>query len=302
MIAASNDLRTLNAFTVDVEDYYHVSAFEQRVSRSQWNQHESRVVNSTQRILDLLAQQQVHGTFYVLGWVADKFPQLVQQIHAAGHEIGSHSYWHRLVYQLTPAEFREDLRRSLDALQQITGEQVRLYRAPSFSITKDSLWALEILAEEGITCDSSIFPVHHDRYGIPNARPDIHSISAGNHEICEFPPSISRLGGMNVPCSGGGYFRLYPWFVSRALLARINAKSSRPFMFYVHPWEVDHRQPRIRAGSFVANCRHYVNLHSTYRKLEYLLQHFRFGRVSDVLQAALQPTALQPSEVPQVSA
>jgi polysaccharide deacetylase family protein (PEP-CTERM system associated) len=221
----------LNALTIDVEDYYQVSGFERFVERSQWDRYESRVVENTRRVLRLLDEQQVPATFFILGWVAERFPQLVRDIQQAGHEIGSHSYWHRLVYQLTSDEFREDLVRSRDVLEQIIGQRVTAYRAPSFSITKDSLWALDILASEGFLSDSSIYPIYHDRYGIPDAQPGLHRIATRAGDLWEFPASVRRVAGMNVPVSGGGYFRLYPLWLTRRALKNINHVVKRPFVF-----------------------------------------------------------------------
>ncbi len=266
----------LNAFTVDVEDYYQVSAFEKSIPRASWSRLESRVVANTQRLLDLLAQHNVLATFFILGWVADKFPALVQQIVSTGHEVGSHSYWHRLVYEMTPAEFRDDLRRSIRAIEAAGSVAVTRYRAPSFSITGRSLWALDILAEEGITVDSSIFPVRHDRYGIPDANPCIHKRATAAGPITEFPPAVAQFVGLRLPVGGGGYFRLYPLRVTMHCLRRINAQG-RPFMFYTHPWEVDPQQPRLAAGSTLSRFRHYINLSRTQPRLAKMLQSFSFG-------------------------
>lgn len=279
-------MKTINAFTIDVEDYYHVSAFEKEISRTDWDRFESRVVRGTHRVLELLAKHNTLATFYVLGWIADRFPRLVRDIHSARHELGSHSYWHRLVYDLSPDEFRGDLVASLTAIENATGTRPMNYRAPSFSITKHSLWALKILAEQGIVCDSSIFPIRHDRYGIPDARTEIHSIDTPCGPLYEFPPSVARVAGVNLPVSGGGYFRLYPLAWTVRCLRQINA-DGRPFMFYVHPWELDPNQPRLSAGSQLSRLRHRVNLASTERKLDELLSTFRFGRVCDVLETAM---------------
>ena len=276
-----NDLQ--NAFTVDVEDYYQVSAFDRSIGRVAWRNFESRVVGSTQRLLDVLDRHGVLGTFFVLGWVADRFPGLVRQIVDRGHEVGSHSYWHRLVYEATPAQFREDLRRSIGVIEDASGVKVSRYRAPSFSITGKSLWALEILVEEGIQIDSSIYPVRHDRYGIPGARPMIHTLRTSSGPLIEFPPSVVRYGPCALPVGGGGYFRLYPYWLTRALLNRINHAEQRPFMFYVHPWEIDPGQPRLRAGSALSRCRHYLNLSTTEQKLHRLLDQFSFGPMQNVL-------------------
>lgn len=272
-----------NALTIDVEDYFQVSAFERDIDRRHWDDWDTRVVGSTRRMLDLLESHAVKATFFVLGWVARKHPGLVRDIHRAGHEIGSHSYWHRLVYNLSPEEFREDLRSSRDVLQDAIGQPVTSYRAPSFSITKRSLWALDILAEEGFTTDSSIVPARHDRYGIPDAEPRLHCIKTASGPVWEFPPPVAHFGRVKLPIGGGGYFRLYPLRWTLHLLARFNRLHARPFVFYVHPWELDSQQPRLRAGSRLSRLRHYVNLASTERKLNGLLRRFRFGRLSDVI-------------------
>jgi polysaccharide deacetylase family protein (PEP-CTERM system associated) len=274
----------LNAFTVDVEDYFHVSGFERDIPRESWPTYESRVIASTWRLIDLLARHDVRATFFVLGWVAEQHPQLVRDIRSAGHEIGSHSSWHRLIYEQSPSEFREDLRRSRDVLEDITGSAVTTYRAPSFSITRRSLWALEILVEEGFEIDASIFPVHHDRYGIPDAKREPHRITTPSGSLWEFPAAVIRRG-INWPVSGGGYFRMYPAWLSRRLLTRINEYDRRPFAFYVHPWEIDPEQPRLRAGSVTSRLRHRVNLQSTERKLSLLLERFRFATISQSIAA-----------------
>ena len=277
----------LNAFTVDVEDYFQVSAFERHIGREVWPGFESRVAHGVYRLLDLLGRHNTLATFYVLGWVAERFPELVRDIQSAGHEIGSHSYWHRLVYELSPDEFRDDLAQSLRAIEDATGQPVTNYRAPSFSITRRSLWALDVLAEHGITCDSSIFPIHHDRYGIPNARPNIHRLDTACGSLWEFPPSVSRVGNVNLPVSGGGYFRLYPFSFTARCLRKIN-RTGQPFMFYVHPWELDPDQPRLHAGSRLSRWRHRVNLATTEAKLDRLLARFRFGTVSQAIAAEAQ--------------
>jgi polysaccharide deacetylase family protein (PEP-CTERM system associated) len=284
----------LNALTIDVEDYYQVSAFEKDVARTDWDRYESRVVANTQRVLRSLDEAQTKATFFVLGWVADHHPELVREIHRAGHEIGSHSYWHRLVYEQTPDEFRADLVRSRDVLEQIVGESVTAYRAPSFSITKKSLWALEILCEEGFTCDSSIFPIHHDRYGIPDARAELHQLATPAGSLWEFPAAVMRIAGVNAPVSGGGYFRLYPLPLTIRALRSVNQRRKQPFVFYTHPWEFDPDQPRLRVGSWLSRRRHYLNLSSTERKLRRLLSAFSFGAIRDVIASVL-PSA-QPTE------
>jgi polysaccharide deacetylase family protein (PEP-CTERM system associated) len=273
----------LNAFTVDVEDYFQVSAFEKDVHRDLWDRWESRIEANTHRILRLLDQHGVKATFFVLSWIGERYPELVRQIHAAGHEIASHGYWHRLIYEQTPQQFRDDLCRSRDILMDIIGQRIVAYRAPSFSVTKRSLWALEILVEEGFQVDSSVFPIHHNRYGIPGAEPRLHRRTTAAGPLWEFPPSVVRFAGLNVPVSGGGYFRLYPLPWTVYCLRRINRAQRQPFVFYVHPWELDPGQPRIHTCSRLSRFRHYVNLSRNERKLDALLQRFRFGRLCDVI-------------------
>lgn len=275
--------RLAGAFTVDVEDYFQVTAFEGHISRDSWPDYESRVVGSTQKTLDLLARHGVRGTFFILGWVAEHYPQLVRDIHRAGHEIASHSHWHRLVYQMTAEQFREDLRRSRNTLEDLIGEPVVAYRAPTFSITSRSVWAIEILIEEGFRVDSSIFPIYHDRYGIPGASREIHRIRTPSGSLWEYPPTVARIGRFNFPAGGGGYFRLYPYAFSRFCLERVSRRGTHPFMFYVHPWELDPDQPRLSGSSRASRFRHYVSLSRTEAKLGRLLSEFRCGRICDII-------------------
>lgn len=290
-------MQVLNAFTVDVEDYYQVSAFEKHVPRDQWDQWESRVVANTRRILALLDRRQVKGTFFVLGWVAQRHPRLVREIHAQGHEIGSHGYWHRLIYEHSPGDFRDNLRRSRNVLEDAIA-RVTAHRAASFSITARSLWALEILVDEGFSVDSSIFPIHHDRYGIPGAEPRLHRLATPAGPLWEFPPSVARIARMNLPVSGGGYFRLYPLFWTHYCLGRINRRGRQPFVFYIHPWEIDPDQPRVAGPSRLTRFRHYVSLGQTERKLDRLLARFRFGRVSNVVAAQASRSLLPEGAIP----
>jgi polysaccharide deacetylase family protein (PEP-CTERM system associated) len=273
-----------NALTVDVEDYFHVSAFEGTISRCDWDRFAVRLVANTQRLLALLAKHEVRATFFVLGWVARRYPSLVREIHDQGHEVGSHSYWHHLIYHMSPAEFRRDLARSRDVIQDTIGAPVTAFRAPSFSITRKSLWALEILVEEGFRLDSSIFPIHHDRYGIADAPRMLHAVKTPSGLLWEFPPSVLPIARWNLPVSGGGYFRLCPLAWTSYCLAHINRACGRPFVFYVHPWEIDPRQPRLRAGSRLSRFRHYVNLASTERKLNWLLKTFQFAPLGTVVE------------------
>jgi polysaccharide deacetylase family protein (PEP-CTERM system associated) len=270
----------LNALTVDVEDYYHVSGFEGIVSRDDWDRFPSRIEFSTNTILDILHSCGVRATFYVLGWVAERYPKLVRSIRAAGHEVGSHSYWHRLVYTQTPDEFRADLRRSCRVLEDALGEAVTTYRAPSFSITPRAPWALDVLIAEGIRTDSSVFPTHHDRYGWAGAPLTPCRVVRPEGSLLEFPMPIRRVLGYPLAVGGGGYLRLYPYALTRHALKAINAEGL-PFCSYLHPWEVDVAQPRMRPG-LLRRFRHYVNLHRTRERLERLCADFRFGTVSEV--------------------
>lgn len=290
----------VNALTFDVEEYFQVSGFESVVPRSQWGQFPSRVVPFTEKILEILAEYDVQATFFVLGWVANRVPKLVRLIHSSGHEIGSHSMEHRLVYDLSPVEFREDLRQSLKLLEDITGDRVRCFRAPSFSVTKKSLWALEILAEEGITCDTSVYPIVHDRYGIPHARLEPHRIQTESGTLWEFPGTALSWMGLRVPLGGGGYLRLYPLRLTRWLFRRV-IRRGRPIMMYVHPWELDPDQPRIRGISAISRFRHYVNLASTEKKLRALLQAFSWGCLGEAL-AGWESHGVNPDDIVPVHA
>jgi polysaccharide deacetylase family protein (PEP-CTERM system associated) len=284
MIRASHGI--LNAFTVDVEDYYHVHAFSDRIDPRRWDDYESRVVANTHRVLRILDEHQVRGTFFILGWVADRFPQLVRDVKRSGHEIGCHGFWHGLIYHMKPEQFRQDLRQARAAIEDVAGERVVAFRAPSFSITKRSLWALDVLIEEGFLYDSSIFAVRHDHYGIPNAHRFPHRIENPAGALWEFPPTVHRLWKVNVPIAGGGYFRLYPAWLSIRLLECVNRRAHQPFVFYIHPWELDPDQPRL-AGSLKSRFRHYRNLHATEAKLRRLLGVFSFCSLSDALRESV---------------
>jgi polysaccharide deacetylase family protein (PEP-CTERM system associated) len=274
----------VNAMSVDVEDYFHVSAFDGVVSRGQWHEFESRVVANTARILDLLARANTRATFFVLGWVAERHPSLVRDVVAAGHEIASHGYHHQLAYLLTPQQFREDVRAAKSTLESLSGRTVVGYRAPSYSIVRSNLWTLDVLIEEGYTYDASIFPIRHDRYGIPEADRHVHVLRRPSGTLLEFPPSTVRVAGVNLPVSGGGYFRLLPYAWTTWGIGRLN-REGHPAMFYVHPWELDPGQPRLDVGR-LTQMRHYGRLSSTERRLSKLLTEFRFAPVSQVMDAA----------------
>jgi polysaccharide deacetylase family protein (PEP-CTERM system associated) len=262
--------------TIDVEDYFQVSAFDRVVSRDAWESFPGRVVSNTRRLLRIFDDAGVKATFFVLGWVADRHPDLVAEIARGGHELASHGYGHRLVYDQTPGAFREDVRRAKRTIEDVSGQPVRGYRAPSYSITRRSLWALDVLVEEGYAYDASIFPIRHDRYGIPDAPRHAHMLTGGAGRLMEAPPSTVRLGAMNLPVAGGGYFRLLPYRWTRWGIGRINRQEGKPAIFYLHPWEIDPDQPRLPAG-MLSRVRHYRNLHKTEGRLRRLLGDFRFG-------------------------
>ena len=273
----------LNAMTVDVEDYFHVSAFADQVSPHDWPAHESRVVANTDRLLTLFDETKVRATFFVLGWVAERFPALVSRIAAAGHELASHSYDHGLVYDKTPAAFREDLRRARAAIECAAGVRVTGFRAPSFSVTDRSLWALDVLVSEGYTFDASIYPIRHDRYGIPSWPRHVRRVEREQGSLWVVPASTVRHFGMNVPTAGGGYFRILPYEWTSYGIRRLNEQERQPAIFYIHPWEIDPAQPRIRAGA-LSTVRHYSNLAQTEARLKRLLKDFQFGTVGDLLE------------------
>jgi len=264
-----------NSLTIDVEDYFHVSAFDGLSNPDTWDTFPSRVEANTRRLLDILAHHSVQATFFVMGWVAERHPRLVREIVAAGHEIGCHSYLHRRIYELGPDRFQEDTRKAKAILEDITGTPVHAYRAPSYSITKASLWALDILAELGFTIDSSIFPIHHDLYGIPDAPRFPYVIDGIN--MIEYPLSTALFLGRKIPVAGGGYFRLFPYWFTQTMLHRINVQEGQPFVFYLHPWEIDPEQPRMAGASWKSRFRHYNNLTKTENRLHRLLAAFPFG-------------------------
>lgn len=286
--------RIVNAMTVDVEDYFQATAFDRVVSRASWADQESRVEANTQRLLACFEAHGVRGTFFILGWVAERCPGLVRRIASAGHEIGSHGYHHQLVYLLTPEQFRQDIRRAKAVIEDATGCRVRGYRAPSFSIVRSNLWALDVLIEEGHEYDASIYPIHHDRYGIPDAPRQAHVIERPAGAIVEIPAPTVRLGRTNLPIAGGGYFRLLPYAATRWGIRRVNERDGDPVVFYLHPWEIDPGQPRL-LGSRLSALRHYVGLGHTHARLERLFRDFSF----DTLSATLEACA--PSVVPAVA-
>lgn len=277
----------VNALTVDVEDYFHVQAFADVILPSQWSQFPLRVEKNTRRLLEMFDRRGVRATFFVLGWVAEHCPALVREIALAGHEIGCHGYNHQMIGRSNENAFREDIHRAKAILEELSGSSVRCYRAPSYSVTTNTLWALDLLHHAGFEYDSSIFPVLHDRYGIPDAPRFPHYRSlGGGRRILEFPPSTLAIYGANLPISGGGYFRLLPYGLTAWALRRINEKESQPAMFYLHPWEIDPAQPRV-AASWRSRFRHYQNLQSTEKKLARLLGEFSWAPLTEVVKATL---------------
>jgi polysaccharide deacetylase family protein (PEP-CTERM system associated) len=280
----------VNAMTVDVEDYFHVSAFDAVVSRAGWDGFESRVSHNTDRLLELFDRANVRSTFFVLGWVAERFPALVRRIAELGHEVASHGYNHQLLYMLTPRQFREDVRAAKSAIEDAAGAPVVGFRAPSYSVIESSLWALDILIEEGFVYDSSIFPIHHDRYGIPDSPRHPYVLRRAGGALLEVPGSTVRLGRVNVPIGGGGYFRQFPYAWTKWGIDRVNRIERQPVTFYMHPWEIDPDQPRMPVGT-VTRVRHYRGLERTADRLARLLRDFRFDSVTSVLKLAQSKVA-----------
>lgn len=284
-----------NAISFDVEDYFQVSALASAVDRKTWPAQPSRVKANTGRLLDLLAAREVRATFFVLGWVAEHHPDVVRAIARGGHEIACHGYSHRLIYEQEPHEFREETVRALGLLEDQVQARIRGYRAATWSITRESLWALDTLHELGFEYDSSIFPTHHDYYGIPDCPRGPHRLRlADGKTLLEFPPSTVSVGGLNIPVAGGGYFRMLPLAVTRWAIRRVNAEGL-PFMFYLHPWEIDPSQPRFKVA-LKSRFRHYTNLATCEQKLERLLQAVPMGPVWESLQS---PQVAARSAVPE---
>ncbi|MCP4266165.1 MAG: DUF3473 domain-containing protein [Candidatus Brocadiaceae bacterium] len=269
-----------NAMSVDVEDYFQVSAFENTISPEQWDDLPGRVVSNTEKILDLFSTYSVQSTFFILGWVAERHPELVRDISNAGHEIASHGWSHKRISFLTENQFRDEVSRSKRLLEDLTGRDVLGYRAPSYSINKDNYWAFDILAEEGYRYSSSTVPIRHDLYGIPDSPRFPYMVSDGR--LLEIPITTTRILGKNYPCGGGGWFRLYPYQLSRWAINRVNSKDQRSGVFYFHPWEIDPNQPRQNNISIKTKIRHYLNLSRTETRLERLLNDFEWTTMSEL--------------------
>jgi polysaccharide deacetylase family protein (PEP-CTERM system associated) len=269
-----------NVMSVDVEDWFCVYNLSRLIPYADWDKCESRVERNTLRLLEIFRRHDIEATFFVLGWIADRFPDLVKEIERGGHEVATHGYSHRLLTFMQPGEFRADLERSLEVLAKATSQKVRGFRAPSFSLTRKTLWAVDILRECGIRYDSSVFPVRfHPDYGIADADLRPHELGEG---LTELPMSVAEVFGRRIPCCGGGYFRVYPYAVTRQLMRRCN-QQGRPVIFYLHPWETDPGQPRVEGMPWSKALRHYNNLGKTESRLERLLGDFSFTSVRKLI-------------------
>ncbi len=271
----------VNAMTVDIEDYFQVSAFEPYIPRQRWDEWPRRVEDNTRRILELFERQGVRATFFTLGWVAETYPGLIRDIVARGHELACHGMEHVRVTEQTPEAFRQDVFRAKAVLEDAGGTEVVGYRAASYSIGRDNLWALTVLQELGFKYSSSIYPVKHDLYGMPEA-PRFAFYPDQAPRLLEVPITTVKMGGRNLPCGGGGFFRLYPYFVSRWALRKVNEADGQPAVFYFHPWEIDPGQPRPSGLSFKARLRHYLNLGRMEARLERLLTDFKWDTMAEV--------------------
>ena len=268
-----------NALTIDVEDYFQVSAFAPYIRRQDWDARECRVERNVGRILELLAERDIKATFFTLGWIAERYPQLVRNIVAGGHELASHGYGHDRASDLSPDAFSQDIQRAKALLEDLGGTPVIGYRAPSFSISTGNLWAFDKLARAGYRYSSSIYPIKHDHYGMPDSPRFAYRVGAG---LLEIPVTTLRVGKRNLPSSGGGYFRLLPYALSRWMLKRVNREDREPAIFYFHPWEIDVDQPRIAGIDAKTRFRHYVNIGRTEGRLQSLMRDFRWGRMDQI--------------------
>ncbi len=271
--------RVRNAMSIDVEDYFQVSAFAPYIPRAQWDARECRAERNVRRILDFLAEADVKATFFTLGWIAERYPQLVRAIVAGGHELASHGYGHERASDLSPTAFADDIRRAKRLLEDLGGVSVVGYRAPSFSIGVGNLWAFDVLAQEGYRYSSSVYPIQHDHYGMPDSPRFAYPVREG---LIEVPVTTCRIGGRNLPSSGGGYFRLLPYAASRWLINRVNRMDAQSAVFYFHPWEIDPDQPRVPGIDIKSRFRHYVNLSRTEARIRRLLADFAWGRMDDI--------------------
>lgn len=285
MLMPTRPSRPRNAMTIDVEDYFQVSAFAPFIPRGDWDARECRVERNVDRILGLLADRGIHATFFTLGWVAQRYPALVRRIVEQGHEIASHGYGHERASDLSPEAFRADVGRAKALLEDLSGYEVLGYRAPSFSIGKGNLWAFDVLRDCGYRYSSSVYPIRHDHYGMPDAPRFAFPVREG---LLEVPVTTLRLRGRNYPSSGGGYFRLLPYALSRWLIAQVNQQDQQSAVFYFHPWEIDPDQPRIEGIDLKTRFRHYVNIQRTEARIAQLLQDFDWGRMDEIFLGQAQ--------------
>jgi polysaccharide deacetylase family protein (PEP-CTERM system associated) len=274
-----------NALTIDVEDYFQVSAFAPYIRRDEWEQRECRVERNVQRILELLAHKQIKATFFTLGWIAERYPQLVRDVVAGGHELASHGYGHERASDLSQTAFSQDVTRAKKLLEDLAGAAVLGYRAPSFSIGTGNLWAFDVLAQAGYQYSSSVYPIKHDHYGMPDSPRFAYRLASG---LLEIPITTLRMGNRNLPSSGGGYFRLLPYALSRWMLRKVNQQDRESAIFYFHPWEIDPEQPRVAGIDLRTRFRHYVNIGRTERRLISLMDDFRWGRMDQIFLSSAQ--------------
>ena len=281
-ITGAQSNRAVHALSIDVEDYFQVAAMAKVVKPEDWDTMPSRVEHNTEALLQLFERKGVKATFFVLGWIAERYPQLIRRLADHGHEIASHGYSHQLIYNQTPEVFAEETRRSKTILEDIIQQPVTGYRAASYSITHRSLWALDILTDLGFTWDSSIFPIRHDNYGIPGSPRRPYLLQTNNGAtLREFPLTTAQFMGLTIPAAGGGYFRQFPYPLFRHLFRQASQGDTVPQMFYLHPWEIDPDQPRFDTASWFSRFRHYTNLDRCYARLERLLDDFQFDTVSN---------------------
>jgi len=284
-----------NALTIDVEDYFQVSAFAPYIRRDEWDARECRIERNVDRILALLAEREVHATFFTLGWIAERYPQLVRRIVASGHELASHGYGHERASDLTPAAFNADITRAKGILEDLSGQAVTGYRAPSFSIGTRNLWAFDALVKAGYQYSSSIYPIQHDHYGMPDSPRFAYRVGNG---LLEVPITTLRLFNRNLPSSGGGWFRLLPYALSRWMIGKVNRDDGEPAVFYFHPWELDCEQPRVAGIDAKTRFRHYVNIPRMESRLQSLLGDFRWGRMDQIFLGRAEQPAAQPALAP----
>lgn len=283
-----NDASVVNAMTIDVEDYFQVSAFDPHVGRHTWSDRACRIEPNMEKILRALNESDVSATFFILGWVAEKFPEMVSTMAREGHEIASHGWWHQRVSTLTPEQFETDIRTSKEILEAVSGVEVKGYRAPSYSINNITPWAHDILSDAGYAYSSSVAPIKHDHYGIPDAPRFAHS--RGSKGLLEIPVSTTVFMNRNIACGGGGWFRLYPYKLSRHWIQQVNDQDGEAVIFYTHPWEFDPDQPRENGLSLRTRFRHYVNLARTEPRFKQLLRDFSWSRLDQVIEG-LSPAA-----------